>query len=72
MEDATAAGRGYGVAGGVASAIEKCINTFTSIRTINHPFNHHITTWLIKNLIEIGSIFKKVPINYVILYDGVR
>lgn len=28
MEDATAAGRGYGVAGGVASAIEECIKTY--------------------------------------------
>ena len=28
MRDATGAGRGYGVAGGVASAIEKCINTY--------------------------------------------
>ena len=28
MEDATAAGRGYGVAGGVASAIEECINAY--------------------------------------------
>ncbi len=28
MNDATAAGRGYGVAGGVASAIEKCINEY--------------------------------------------
>ena len=28
MEDATSAGRGYGVAGGVADAIEKCINEY--------------------------------------------
>ncbi len=28
MNDATAAGRGYGVAGGVAAAIEKCINEY--------------------------------------------
>ena len=28
MEDATGAGRGYGVAGGVASAIEECIKTY--------------------------------------------
>ncbi len=28
MQDATAAGRGYGVAGGVASAIEDCINEY--------------------------------------------
>ncbi len=28
MDDATGAGRGYGVAGGVASAIEACINTY--------------------------------------------
>ena len=28
MKDATGAGRGYGVAGGVASAIEKCIHTY--------------------------------------------
>lgn len=28
MNDATGAGRGYGVAGGVASAIEECINTY--------------------------------------------
>ena len=28
MQDATGAGRGYGVAGGVASAIESCINTY--------------------------------------------
>ena len=28
MRDATAAGRGYGVAGGVASAIEECIKTY--------------------------------------------
>lgn len=28
MNDATSCGRGYGVAGGVASAIEKCINTY--------------------------------------------
>ena len=28
MEDATGAGRGYGVAGGVASAIEDCIKTY--------------------------------------------
>lgn len=28
MEDATAAGRGYGVAGGVASAIEECIKKY--------------------------------------------
>ncbi len=28
MQDATAAGRGYGVAGGVASAIEECINKY--------------------------------------------
>ena len=28
MEDATGAGRGYGVAGGVASAIEECIHTY--------------------------------------------
>ena len=28
MNDATAAGRGYGVAGGVAAAIEKCIHTY--------------------------------------------
>ncbi len=28
MDDATGAGRGYGVAGGVASAIEKCIKTY--------------------------------------------
>lgn len=28
MTDATGAGRGYGVAGGVASAIEDCINTY--------------------------------------------
>lgn len=28
IEDATSCGRGYGVAGGVASAIEKCINTY--------------------------------------------
>ena len=28
MRDATAAGRGYGVAGGVADAIEKCIETY--------------------------------------------
>lgn len=28
MEDATGAGRGYGVAGGVANAIEKCISTY--------------------------------------------
>ena len=28
MQDATAAGRGYGVAGGVASAIEDCINKY--------------------------------------------
>lgn len=28
MEDATGAGRGYGVAGGVASAIEECIRTY--------------------------------------------
>ena len=28
MQDATAAGRGYGVAGGVAGAIEKCIQTY--------------------------------------------
>ena len=28
MEDATAAGRGYGVAGGVAGAIEKCIREY--------------------------------------------
>lgn len=28
IDDATGAGRGYGVAGGVASAIEKCINTY--------------------------------------------
>lgn len=28
MEDATSMGRGYGVAGGVASAIETCINTY--------------------------------------------
>ena len=29
MMDATALGRGYGVAGGVASAIEECIKTYT-------------------------------------------
>ncbi|MCM1568919.1 MAG: 4Fe-4S dicluster domain-containing protein [Roseburia sp.] len=28
MKDATGAGRGYGVAGGVANAIEQCINTY--------------------------------------------
>ena len=28
MQDATGAGRGYGVAGGVASAIEDCIRTY--------------------------------------------
>ena len=28
MKDATAAGRGYGVAGGVAGAIEKCIEKY--------------------------------------------
>lgn len=28
MHEATSCGRGYGVAGGVASAIEKCINTY--------------------------------------------
>ena len=28
MEDATGAGRGYGVAGGVASAIEECIQEY--------------------------------------------
>ena len=28
MEDATGAGRGYGVAGGVAGAIEECIKTY--------------------------------------------
>ena len=28
MQDATAAGRGYGVAGGVASAIEQCIREY--------------------------------------------
>ena len=28
MEDATAAGRGYGVAGGVANAVEGCIREF--------------------------------------------
>ncbi len=28
MEDATAAGRGFGVAGGVASVIEECIKTY--------------------------------------------
>ena len=28
MQDATGAGRGYGVAGGVASAIEECIQTY--------------------------------------------
>ena len=28
MQDATAAGRGYGVAGGVASAIEDCIKAY--------------------------------------------
>ena len=28
MSDATGAGRGYGVAGGVASAIEECIKTY--------------------------------------------
>ena len=28
MQDATAAGRGYGVAGGVASAIEECIKKY--------------------------------------------
>ena len=28
MQDATGAGRGYGVAGGVASAIEECINQY--------------------------------------------
>lgn len=28
MQDATGAGRGYGVAGGVANAIEKCIETY--------------------------------------------
>ena len=28
MQDATGAGRGYGVAGGVASAIEECIKTY--------------------------------------------
>ena len=28
MEDATGAGRGYGVAGGVASAIESCIREY--------------------------------------------
>ena len=28
MEDATAAGRGYGVAGGVASAIKACIKAY--------------------------------------------
>ncbi|MFQ9509784.1 MAG: 4Fe-4S dicluster domain-containing protein [Lachnospiraceae bacterium] len=28
IDDATSAGRGYGVAGGVAAAIEKCINTY--------------------------------------------